>query len=87
MTQQPTSSSGEEYFDGKGHMKYYEFVSDGVHTYTYDGTGTYTITAKCLATVTYEYEGAPGLDSGPMYGNARKSCKEAQTLPLKVRNS
>jgi hypothetical protein len=55
---QPTSSSGEEYYDGKGHMKYYQFVSDGDHSYTYSGTGTYTITAKCVATVTYEYAGS-----------------------------
>jgi hypothetical protein len=54
----PTSSSGEEYYDGKGHMKYYQFVSDGTHSYTYSGTGTYTITDKCIATVNYEYEGA-----------------------------
>jgi hypothetical protein len=54
----PSSSSGEEYYDGKGHMKYYQFVSDGNHSYTYAGTGTYTITEKCIATVTYEYDGA-----------------------------
>jgi hypothetical protein len=54
---QPNSESGEEYYDGKGHLKYYQFVSDGYHSYTYSGTGTYTITANCIATVTYEYDG------------------------------
>jgi hypothetical protein len=54
----PTSSSGEEYYDGKGHMKYYQFVSDGTNSYTNSGTGTYTITKNCIATVTYEYDGA-----------------------------
>ena len=58
FVQQPTSSSGEEYYDGKGHLKYTQFVNDGDHTYTYSGTGTYTITANCVATVTYEYDGA-----------------------------
>ncbi len=56
---QPTSSSGEEYYDGKGHMKYFQYVSDGDHSYTNSGTGTYTITTNCIATVTYEYDGQP----------------------------
>jgi len=52
------SSSGQESYDGKGHMTYYEFQSDGGVPQTYSGTGTYTITANCVATVTYD-AGAP----------------------------
>src|SRR3977135_3349101 len=48
------SLSGQESYDGKGHMKYYEFLSYGGEPQTYVGTGTYTITANCIATVTYD---------------------------------
>jgi hypothetical protein len=53
------SGSGQESYDGKGHMKYYELQSYGVQTYTYSGTATYTITADCIATVTYDSETIP----------------------------
>jgi hypothetical protein len=48
------SESGQESYDGKGHMTYYEFLSYGDQPQTYTGTGTYTITANCIATVTYD---------------------------------
>jgi hypothetical protein len=53
------SGSGQESYDGKGHMRYYEFQSYGVQTYTYTGTGTYTIDDHCIATVTYDSETVP----------------------------
>jgi len=52
------SGSGMEYYDGKGHMKYHEFYSDGNYSYTYTGTGSYKINQKCIATVIYEYDGS-----------------------------
>jgi hypothetical protein len=54
-----SSGSGQESYDGKGHMKYYEFYSDGVSSQTYSGTGTYTVTENCIATVTYDSEVVP----------------------------
>jgi hypothetical protein len=54
-----SSSSGQESYDGKGHMKYYEFYSDGISTATFSGTGTYTISDNCIATVTYDSERTP----------------------------
>jgi hypothetical protein len=54
-----SSGSGQESYDGKGHMKYYEFYSDGITTSTYSGTGTYTISDDCIATVTYDSEVVP----------------------------
>ena len=53
----PNSGSGLESYDGKGHMKYQELWSDGTSTVTYTGSATYTITANCIATVTYYYNG------------------------------
>src|SRR5215467_10670136 len=65
------SGSSLESFDGKGHFKWYEFLTDSTGTYTYSGTGTYVITsltdtsggiaitANCVAKVTYE----PGGDT------------------------
>jgi hypothetical protein len=53
------SESGQESYDGKGHMKYYELLSYGGVPQTYVGTGTYTITANCIATVTYDVGIAP----------------------------
>lgn len=50
----PTAGSGFEYYDGHGHMKYYEQWSDGTTSATYSGTGTYTLTANCIATVIYD---------------------------------
>ena len=54
-----SSGSGQESYDGKGRMKYYEFYSDGVTTTTYSGTGTYTVSDSCIATVTYDSEVVP----------------------------
>ncbi len=48
----PESSSGMESYDGAGHMKYYEYSSNGTTQYTAAGTATYSITANCIATVT-----------------------------------
>lgn len=48
------SESGQEAYDGKGHMKYYELLSYGGEPQTYVGTATYTITANCIATVIYD---------------------------------
>lgn len=56
-----SSGSGQESYDGKGHMKYYEFYSDGITSTTYSGTATYTITDNCVATVTYDSEVVPWL--------------------------
>jgi hypothetical protein len=53
------SLSGQESYDGKGHMKYYELLSYGGEPQTYAGTGTYTITANCIATVTYDAGNPP----------------------------
>ena len=50
----PRSSSGMESYDGNGHIKYFEYASDGYTTNTWTGTGTYTITANCVATVIYD---------------------------------
>ena len=50
----PTAGSGFEYYDGKGHMKYYEQWSDGKTSAVYSGTGTYTLGANCIATVVYD---------------------------------
>ncbi len=50
----PRSSSGMESYDGHGHLKYFEYASDGYTTNTWTGTGTYTITANCVATVIYD---------------------------------
>ena len=47
------SLSGQETYDGKGHMKYHELLSYGLTSSVYDGAGTYTISADCVATVTY----------------------------------
>jgi len=54
-----SSGSGQESYDGKGHMKYHELYSDGVSSQTYSGTGTYTVTENCIATVTYDSEVVP----------------------------
>ncbi len=54
-----SSGSGQESYDGKGHMKYYEFYSDGITSTTYSGTATYTINEDCIATVTYDSEVVP----------------------------
>jgi hypothetical protein len=54
-----SSGSGQESYDGKGHMKYHEFQSTGFQTQTFSGTRTYTITADCIATVTYDSENVP----------------------------
>jgi hypothetical protein len=54
-----SSGSGQESYDGKGNMRYYEFYSDGVTSTTYTGTGTYTISENCIATVTYDSEVVP----------------------------
>jgi hypothetical protein len=54
-----SSGSGQESYDGKGHMHYFEFYSDGVTSTTYAGTGTYTISENCIATVTYDSEIVP----------------------------
>jgi hypothetical protein len=54
-----SSGSGQESYDGKGNMKYYELYSDGVTSTTYTGTGTYTISENCVATVTYDSEIVP----------------------------
>jgi hypothetical protein len=53
------SVSGQESYDGKGNMKYYELLSYGGVPQTYTGTGTYTITANCIATVIYDAGIAP----------------------------
>ena len=50
----PSAGSGFEYYDGHGHMKYYEQYSDGATSAIYSGTGTYTLTANCIATVIYD---------------------------------
>ncbi|MBS0373799.1 MAG: hypothetical protein JSR73_04425 [Proteobacteria bacterium] len=50
----PRSGSGFESYDGLGHLKYTEIVSDGYTTSTYSGTGSYTLGANCIATVTYD---------------------------------
>lgn len=50
----PTAGSGFEYYDGKGHLKYYEQYSDGKTSAVYSGTGTYTLGANCIATVVYD---------------------------------
>jgi hypothetical protein len=54
-----SSGSGQESYDGKGHMKYSELYSDGINSTAYSGTGTYTITEDCVATVTYDSENVP----------------------------
>jgi hypothetical protein len=54
-----SSGSGQESYDGKGNMKYYELYSDGVISTTYSGTGTYTVSDNCIATVTYDSETVP----------------------------
>jgi hypothetical protein len=54
-----SSGSGQESYDGKGNMKYYEFYSDGVTSTSYSGTATYTISENCIATVTYDSEVVP----------------------------
>jgi hypothetical protein len=54
-----SSGSGQESYDGKGNMKYYEFYSDGITSSTFSGTGTYTISDNCIATVTYDSEVVP----------------------------
>jgi hypothetical protein len=54
-----SSGSGQESYDGKGNMKYFEFYSDGITSTTYTGTGTYTISDNCIATVTYDSEVVP----------------------------
>jgi hypothetical protein len=54
-----SSGSGQESYDGRGTMKYYEFYSDGTTSSTYSGTGTYTISEDCIATVTYDSEVVP----------------------------
>jgi hypothetical protein len=53
------TGSGQESYDGKGGMKYYEFYSDGTNQYTYSGTATYTVSETCIATVTYDSETVP----------------------------
>lgn len=53
----PSAGSGMESYDGKGHMKYYEYWSDGTTSYTSTGTGTYAVAGNCIATVTYYYDG------------------------------
>jgi len=53
------SVSGQESYDGQGHMKYYELLSYGGVPQTYTGTATYTITANCIATVIYDAGFAP----------------------------
>jgi len=50
----PSAGSGFEYYDGHGHMKYYEQYSDGVTSGIYTGTGTYTLSSNCIATVVYD---------------------------------
>jgi len=55
----PRAGSGFESYDGAGHVKYTELVSDGVTTSSYTGSGTYTITAGCIASVTYDGGGTP----------------------------
>jgi hypothetical protein len=55
----PRAASGFESYDGRGHMKYRELVSDGFSTNTYTGTGTYTVTPDCIASVVYDGVGAP----------------------------
>jgi hypothetical protein len=55
----PVSGSGMESYDGAGHMKWLNIWSNGSISYTSSGTGTYTLGANCIATVTYEYNGAP----------------------------
>lgn len=55
----PRSTSGQESYDGKGHMKYFGYSSDGLTHSTFTGTATYTISADCVATVTYDYETVP----------------------------
>jgi hypothetical protein len=69
-----SSGSGQESYDGKGNMKYYEFYSDGNTSTTYRGTGTYTISDNCIATVTYDSEVVPWVyfvsaDGGHYYWN------------------
>jgi hypothetical protein len=54
-----SSGSGQEAYDGKGHMKYFEYYSDGLISLTYTGTATYTIGENCIATVTYDSETVP----------------------------
>jgi len=54
-----SSGSGQESYDGKGNMKYFEFYSDGHQSTTYTGTATYTISDSCIATVTYDSENVP----------------------------
>lgn len=49
-----TAGSGFEYYDGHGHMKYYEQYSDGTTSAIYSGTGTYTLGANCIANVLYD---------------------------------
>jgi hypothetical protein len=53
------SISGQESYDGKGNMKYYELLSYGGPAQTYVGTATYTVTANCIATVIYDTGVAP----------------------------
>lgn len=55
----PRAGSGFESYDGAGHLKYTELVSDGTTTTPYTGTGTYTITEGCIASVTYDGGGKP----------------------------
>jgi hypothetical protein len=55
----PRAASGFESYDGRGHMKYSELVSDGFTTHTYTGTATYTMTSDCIASVIYDGAGAP----------------------------
>lgn len=53
------SLSGQETYDGKGHMKYHELLSYGTDAESYTGTGTYTIGVNCIATVLYDVGSAP----------------------------
>ena len=53
----PSAGSGFESYDGHGHLKYTEIVSNGYSTESYTGTGTYTITKNCIASVIYDGTG------------------------------
>jgi hypothetical protein len=92
----PSAGSGFEYYDGHGHMKYYEQYSDGTTSAIYSGTGTYTLTANCIATVVYDgvqpwtYFVAPDggryyysntLDTGGISAGKAEKVSEADLVP------
>jgi hypothetical protein len=59
VTGSVSSGSGQESYDGRGNMKYFELYSDGLISTSYAGTGTYTLSESCIAVVTYDSETVP----------------------------